>query len=239
MRAWITGIIGLLLALSATPAAFAEGKGSILMLGDSLFSANRLVNGSVADVLETALGAEVRNNSVPGARYFQKIPVTGMFGLRLTSQFVPGDWDAIVVNGGGNDLLFGCGCGACSRVLDRLISTDGRRGAIPTYVAKLQKTGVPVIYVGYLRNPGVATPIKSCRAAGDELDRRLAALDALDAGMDFVALSDLVPFGDRSFHQLDLIHPSSKGSREIALRIALRLDPILNPGPPEPPAKGN
>jgi acyl-CoA thioesterase I len=225
----IIGLICLLLAISAGQPGFADSKGGILMMGDSMFSSNRLSRNSVADLLENALGAEVTDHSVPGARYFYNLPISGSLGLRLTSQFVPGAWDAIVVNGGGNDLLFGCGCGSCARMLNRLISTDGKRGAIPAYVAKLRQTGARVIYVGYLRNPGTNTPIKACRAAGDELDRRLAALDALDAGMDFVPLSDLVPNGDRSFHQLDLIHPSRKGSREIALRLAARLDPILEP----------
>jgi lysophospholipase L1-like esterase len=32
-----------------------------------------------------------------------------------------------------------------------------------------------------------------------------------------------VPYGDSSFHQVDLIHPSPKGSRAIAERLAAAL----------------
>ncbi len=74
--------------------------------------------------------------------------------------------------------------------------------------------------MGYLRNPGTRTPIRACRPAGDELDRRMAALDRLDDGMVFVPLADLVPHGDASLHQEDRVHPSVKGSDAIARRIA-------------------
>jgi hypothetical protein len=32
-------------------------------------------------------------------------------------------------------------------------------------------------------------------------------------------MADLVPYGDMSFHQLDMIHPSFKGSAAIAARV--------------------
>jgi acyl-CoA thioesterase I len=38
--------------------------------------------------------------------------------------------------------------------------------------------------------------------------------------MIFVPMSDLVPDGDPSLHQQDLIHPSPKGSAAIAARLA-------------------
>jgi acyl-CoA thioesterase I len=45
-------------------------------------------------------------------------------------------------------------------------------------------------------------------------------MSRFDAGVTFLPMSDLVPFGDRSYHGLDLIHPSVKGSRGIGQRIA-------------------
>jgi lysophospholipase L1-like esterase len=195
----------------------------ILVLGDSMMASNSVVNGTVADGIEAALGEEVIDRSVIGARYFYLLPLSGAAGLRLDAQYRPGKWDFVVLNGGGNDLLFGCGCGKCDGVLNRLVSPDGRTGAIPTFVAKLRASGARVIYVGYLRNPGTATPVKACGPAGNELDRRLGRMAALDSGVDFLAMSDLVPNGDTSFHQFDRIHPSPKGSRAIAQRIAARI----------------
>jgi acyl-CoA thioesterase I len=192
----------------------------ILVLGDSMFATNRANNAAVSDVLEAELGVKVLDRSVFAARYFYALPISGAAGLRLTSQFREGDWDWVVMNGGGNDLLFGCGCGPCQGVLNRLVSADGRSGAIPAYVARIRQTGARVIYSGYLRNPGMATPIKHCGPAGNELDRRLALMAGFDAGVTFVPMADLVPYRDTSFHAMDRIHPSFKGSRGIGQRIA-------------------
>jgi lysophospholipase L1-like esterase len=41
----------------------------------------------------------------------------------------------------------------------------------------------------------------------------------------FLPMSDLVPNGDRSYHALDLVHPSAKGSAAIGARIAGMIRP--------------
>jgi hypothetical protein len=198
-----------------------EEKGArILMLGDSMFASNRAGAAGVADGIETELQTRVLDRSVFGARYFHPLPVSGAAGMRLSAQYREGDWDFVVLNGGGNDLLLGCGCGPCGGMLDRLVTPDGRGGAIPAHVARIRAGGARVIYAGYLRNPGMMTPIKHCGPAGNELDRRLALMAGFDAGVTFLAMADLVPYRDASFHGLDRIHPSAKGSREIARRIA-------------------
>ena len=195
----------------------------VLVMGDSMLAWNRASGNSVADTIEASPGLEVADKSVSAARYFYGLPISGSLGLRLSAQFRPGKWDWVVLNGGGNDLLFGCGCGKCNRMLDRLVSADGRNGAIPDFVANIRKSGAEVLYVGYLRNPGIPSPIRSCRPAGNELDRRLAKMAKTRAGVTFMPLSDLVPNGDRSFHSGDMIHPSVKGSRTIAARIVQRI----------------
>lgn len=196
-----------------------DGTARVLLLGDSLMSSNRATGQSVADVIEAATGKAVIDRSVPGARILYDLPISGSAGLSIPQQYRPGPWDVVVMNGGGNDLLFGCGCGKCSRVLDALVASDGQSGAIPRLVRRIAQDGARVIYTGYLRNPGVATPIKSCGAAGNELDRRMQRLARLVPGMRYVVLADVVPNRDRSFHQGDLIHPSVKGSAAIAGRV--------------------
>lgn len=191
----------------------------ILLMGDSMMAWNRSSGASVGDALQALLGLKVVDRSVSGARYFYALPISGSLGLRLTSQYRPGNWDWVVLNGGGNDLLFGCGCGKCDRMLDRLVSKDGRTGEIPEFVARIRKSGAKVLYVGYLRNPGIPSPIRACKRAGNELDDRLSKLAKTTTGVAFMPMSDLVPSGDRSFHQRDFIHPSAKGSRSIAERI--------------------
>lgn len=224
-------VTSLLLVAGCGETVPSKGSAQVLLIGDSMMASNRTVGGSVADAVEAAIGLEVVDRSVAGASYFHPLPLSGEAGLRLTAQYRPGPWKVIIANGGGNDLLFGCGCGDCSRMLDSLISTDGRSGAIPSHVLELRKTGAHVVYVGYLRNPGTMTPIKACGPAGNELDRRLAELDKLDPGMTFIPMADLVPYGSLSYHQFDRIHPSRTGSREIGLRIARMIGPMLGRPP--------
>ena len=175
---------------------------------------------AIADVLERDLNNPVTDRSVLGARMIYNLPISGAVGMSIPKQFRDGEWDWVVVNGGGNDLLFGCGCVACDRKMDKLISQDGRRGKIPGLLSKLRQSGARVIFVGYLRSPGAGSPIEHCRDEGNELDNRLTRLAALDTGLYFLSLADLVPHGDRSYHAFDMVHPSLKGSTAIGQRVA-------------------
>lgn len=192
----------------------------ILAMGDSMMAWHSLSKGSVAHGIEAALREPVASNAVSGARVLYNLPISGAMGLKISSQFRKGDWDWVVLNGGGNDLWLGCGCGACTRKTDKLISADGKRGAIPAMVQRLRETGAQVAWVGYLRSPGAWSPIEGCKDNGEELEARIAKLAALDPGVHFVSIADLVPHGDRSFHGADMIHPSRKGSMAIGQRVA-------------------
>lgn len=209
-----------LLLLGCGERVSSNTQSRILLMGDSMMASNSGIGGTVADGIEAELGEEVIDRSVTGAKYFYYLPISGSAGMRIDAQYRPANWDVIVMNGGGNDLLFGGGCGTSTRQLTRLITPDGRHGAIPAFVGNLRASGAQVIYIGYLRNPGTFTPIKFCGPAGNELDRRLARMAAMDKGVDFLPMADLVPHGDSSYHQFDRIHPSPKGSRAIANRIA-------------------
>ncbi len=190
----------------------ADNSSRILVMGDSLMAVNRTFGAAVADAIEDELDEPVTDRSVIGARVLGIIPIS--------AQYTEGDWDWIVMNGNGNDILFGCGCRACDRKVTRLISEDGQSGAIPDMVRTLRETGARVIYTGYLRTPGVTGPIEDCAPIGDEMDQRLERMAEADDGVIFVSLADIVPFGDRSYHGLDLVHPSIKGSAAIGSRIA-------------------
>ncbi len=130
----------------------------VLVLGDSLLAWHSVSGTSVADRLEALLGAEVKDRSVGGARMIYNLPVTGALGLSIPKQFRKADrdagWDWIVVNGGGNDLWFGCGCQKCDRKLRKLISEDGQRGgAIPKLVTRLRAGGTKVLCWGVSAQP--------------------------------------------------------------------------------------
>lgn len=208
-----------LLVFSVVPGTAKEPL-RILVLGDSFMTTNAQISQAVPNQLEKVLGASVKSRAFTGARYRYMLPITGAMGLNISKQYRDGPWDWVVINGGGNDLWLGCGCMQCQRRMNKLISPDGKRGEIPALVARARQTGAKVAYVGYLRSPGSWSPIEHCKAEGDALEARIAVMAMRDPGVTFVSLADLVPRGDRSFHAVDMIHPSIKGSKAAADRIA-------------------
>jgi len=206
--------------LAACSARIPENtQNRILLLGDSMMAANSADSAGVAAALQQQLGEPVVDRSVSGARYLGLSQFSGL-GLYIPNQYRNGKWQWVVLNGGGNDLLLSCACRWCAGTLDRLISEDGSRGAVPDFVAQLRSTGAQVLYTGYLRTPGVTSPIKGCTKIGTEFETRLARMAARNDGVRFVGLTDVVPMGARSYHNIDLIHPSAKGSKAIAERLA-------------------
>lgn len=193
---------------------------SVLAMGDSFMAWHTAIGRSIPDAIEANLGAPVQSRAVSGARVLYPLPISGALGMKISKQYKPGDWDWVVLNGGGNDLWLGCGCMVCDSKLDRLIAPDGRSGAIPNTVLKIRETGAQVVYLGYLRSPGRGSLIDHCREDGDELEARIARMADQVEGVHFLSLADMVPEGDRSYHSADMIHPSIKASAEIGEAVA-------------------
>lgn len=209
-----------IMLVACTETVTYSSKSRILIMGDSLFATNTLSGRSVGHVIETELGEEVIDRSVRGSRFLHQLPISGNLGLNVSKQFQRGPWDWVVLTGGGNDLWLGCGCSRCEITMSQLISNNAVHGEIPRLVNRLRLAGTKVIYVGYLRSPGVKTPIDHCRDEGEELERRVKLMSDTDPGFHFISLAEVVPFGDRSFHQIDMIHPSIKASTVIGRRIS-------------------
>ena len=198
----------------------------ILAIGDSLMASHSVSGRSIADYLARELGQPVKDRSVLGAHMVYNLPITGAMGMSIPAQFKKRDTglDWVVMTGGGNDLWLGCGCGRCDRRMNKLISKDGTRGKIPSLMAKIRRSGAQVAYVGYLRSPGMGSPIEHCKDDGDELEARIAKLAARDEGIHLLSNQDLVKPGDRSYFAFDMIHPSVKASRMIAARLAALIE---------------
>jgi lysophospholipase L1-like esterase len=211
-RVFLALVFTVLAACQDTPATFTQAR--VLVMGDSMMAFNRLSGASVADQMQARLNRAVADRSVSGAAVLGAGESGGIPG-----QYVPQDWDWVVLNGYGNDLLWGCGCRACADRMTRLITPGGESGAIPDLVTRLRADGARVIYTGYLRTPGFASPVERCAPLGAEMDRRIARLADRDPGVFFLDLAEVVPSGDTSFHRFDRVHPSPKGSAAIAGRI--------------------
>ena len=209
-----------LLTACSEPITQAAQQTRILAVGDSLLAWNAASDDAISDEVARQLGEPVLDRSVVGAHVIYNLPISGALGLRIASQYRPGNWDWVIMNGGGNDLWLGCGCGECDARMTKMLSADGSSGAIADLVAQARRDGAKVVYVGYLRSPGRNSPIEGCKAVGDAFDARLAKMAKRERGVFFVSNADLVPEGDLSFHAFDRIHPSIKGSRAIGARVA-------------------
>lgn len=217
--------VALFFLVSQAALADTNSQLRILVMGDSLMTSNGSVGHAVPDLLRKMLNAKVKSTAVAGARYGYRMPLTGALGFNISKQYRRGKWDYVIMNGGGNDLWLGCGCRRCRKRLNRMISPDGSMGQIPTAVKRARSSGAKVVYLGYLRSPGLGSPIEHCKKLGNVLEARIAVMAKEDSGTSFVSLADMVPYGDRSFHGADMIHPSKKGSVGAARRIidAIRL----------------
>ena len=216
----LAGLLALVVGCVTVGPNTTMGPPRILAMGDSMMSWNGGGGNSIPEVIANELSQPVMSRAVSGAHVIYSLPITGSAGLKISSQYVKGDWDWVVLNGGGNDLWLGCNCDNCEARMNKMISQDGAQGVIPSNVAKLRATGAQVIYLGYLRSPGVGSIIEHCRDDGDELERRLARMAQGMNGVHFLSVAQMVPSGDRSFHAVDMIHPSVKASHEIGKRAA-------------------
>lgn len=195
----------------------------ILAIGDSLMAWHSVSAASIAHVVGKELNEPVINRAMGGAKIIHALPITGALGMKIASQFSSAskerkDW--VIMTGGGNDLVLGCGCNKCDRRMHRMIGPRGQAGEIPRLIAKIRKTGARVVYIGYLRSPGVDSVVDACLPLGNTLETRLSQMAAQDDGVFFVSLEGMTKHGDRSMHGVDMVHPSLKASRTIGKRVA-------------------
>lgn len=188
-------------------------------MGDSMLSWGSGRGSSIPDELSDDLAEPVVSRARLGAQMISA-QGAGSLGYNIPKQYAAGPWEWVVMSGGGNDLFFGCDCQDCDALLDRLISPQGTQGAIPSLISQVRSRGARVVYIGYLPSPGVASIADVCVDEAIVLEDRLMRLAATDNGMTYLSFASMVPFGDKSYHVGDVVHPSLKARKEIASQIA-------------------
>lgn len=214
-----------LLALSACDGLPQGGDGKVLAIGDSIMAWNRGEAASIPDVVEKRTGLAVVNASVPGAGMLTG-GVPGAVGFSIPGQYRARDWDAVVINGGANDLRNLCGCLRCDAVLDRLISRDASTGAYPALLARIDAPVVLVGYYGPVRGGGGG--FDGCADELKVLGARLSQFAATASNVTFVSVRNEIA-GQPEFYDTDKVHPSTKGSARIGALVAARLVAITAP----------
>ena len=216
MRIFATLILITTLA-ACTPGGPRSG-GDILVIGDSVLAWNRTSGRDVGRALGASLDRTVTNRATPGTQ-IRKRGFASALGLGIPDQLVMRPWNWVVMNGGANDLGFTCGCTRCGGVIEALISSDGKRGAIPKLIARAQSTGAKVLWTGYYRAPNSGS-FQGCRPGLVEIERRLARLARTTPGAFFLDSEDVITPRGPSLYAADATHPSPKGSAVIGQYLA-------------------
>ena len=127
---FLFGLVCCLLGCQEMPSSQPDAK--VIAVGDSLMAWNAATGSSIPDVVEQEIGRPVVDRTVSAAWVQTRFSKDGKPETGVQAQFVDRNWDWAIVNGGGNDLLLGCGCMKCDAVLDKMISKDGQSGQKPS-----------------------------------------------------------------------------------------------------------
>ena len=204
----------ILVLILALPACTTPEDRSVrfIVAGDSMMAWNGR-DQNVAAHLQRLLGEPV--GSV--ARSLAQVD-GGVGFLSIPNQIAGYAPEWIIVNGGANDLSQNCRCSECGRVLDRLVTSDGATGAIPTLVARLRSRGSKIVWVDYYTSPRYVGT--TCLSTYQELEARLSRMVSQMSGVTLVELGETFSPNDLSLFDRDRTHPSPKGSALIAQAVA-------------------
>ncbi|MCB9663605.1 MAG: SGNH/GDSL hydrolase family protein [Alphaproteobacteria bacterium] len=195
-----------------------EGEPSLLTVGDSLLASHANLCASIPDAVSLELGRPGENRSVGGSR------VLGGDDA-IPGQVVAGDWDWVIVDGGGNDLNEVCATDGEAAVIQELVDENGQEGAMPALVDRLVEGGARVALLGYYpMRDGALLGFDDCDAAFAELNQRYTDVAALREGVVFVDLGQAIdPEGTPSAYFLDGVHPSRYGATLAGELVARRI----------------
>lgn len=212
-------------AASAFSPNMAQAKEDILVIGDSFLEWQSIKRASIPHVVAKELKRDVENRAASGAKMY----LSGAEGNPrsvIPSQYTKGDWNWVVINGGANDLFVKCGCNRCNKVLDRIITKDGKQGVLADLVTRIRKDGPQVAILSYYQGNQNPNLFSKCERVVKELTNRQRTLAARLRGVDLVRSKPAIDPTNRSHFALDGVHLSRKGSRRVGILLARTLEQL-------------
>ena len=181
----------------------------IYAIGDSIFEWNLSDQLSAPQEVGRILNQPVYNAAISGSQ------MTDDSESSIPNQYVSGEWDWIVMDGGANDLNNLCECDDCSTVQDQIESE------LTTFVTDRRSEDINIVIWGYYDLPSNARyGFDRCSDSLAELRQRQKALADTDPGILFVDGSLDITGEDLTFFDRDKVHPSTEGSTLIGSQIA-------------------
>lgn len=224
MKRWyVIPVILLIVAVPTYLFLFDEGycpdieeleDGKIQVIGDSVFGSDADGCASIAGFMSMKLEVKVTDHAIPGAT------VIGEDGI--PSQYVSGDWEWTVIDGGGNDAMAYCSEGdddECDEKLDEIM-TDDNKGLIPNLINKAKNDGSQVIILGYYSVPK-GSEFEDLVLEIEILNDRYKEFAEANDDVYFISLKDVMtPETTPIYYSDDLVHPSEEGHKAIGEYIA-------------------
>ncbi|MGB3408935.1 MAG: SGNH/GDSL hydrolase family protein [Jannaschia sp.] len=194
---------------------------AILAIGDSIMAWNG--GRGIPEATAAALGRPVTDASQSLAQITNPSGLAAATGFDIGRQFREGDWDWVILTGGGNDIRSDCATPRAGATRDGLIGPD-LLGDIPSLIGRIRATGAKVAFVGYYDGARAApTGFTPCQPEFDIMNRRLGELAARDDGVLFFDAGDVFDTSDTGLYARDLVHPSPRGSALIGAALAQRM----------------
>ena len=198
----------------------------ILALGDSVMTWNEEEGASIPDVVSQELELDVQNNAVAGA--YLTAEDNGFFGFLgsdIRSQYVGGEWEWIILNGGANDLNDECQCQDCSENLNSMIDEEGETGDLVHFIEQMISADHRVAPMNYYNvsqdaEYGFANCIDEIASLSERT--RLFA-DRVDELILIEASEVMSPEITPDAYDEDNAHPSMEGSRLIGSLFAEKI----------------
>ncbi len=195
---------------------------AVIVIGDSVMDYHREEQNAIADIISEQLGEPVYNASVSGA-YFTSNEGEAM---DIRNQYIEGDWQWLVVAGGGNDLNDECGCSVsgCVDTMNDIISGSVSSGALPKLVSTALAEGVRIVIMGYYSVPPTAEyGFAGCNDVVSTYSGRMALLADNNENVWFVDAGSVMSPANLDAYDDDHVHPSELGSRLIGQAIASQI----------------
>ena len=187
-----------------------KNNAKILAIGDSIFEWHIWNQHSVPEQLGRELGMSVYNNAISGSLITEETPTS------IRNQYIEGDWEWVVMDGGGNDLNILCQCDKCSETQDKV------EAVYKEFLQQLlERENLKIIIWGYYGLPEKAKyGFDECQDDFEELSRRQNKIADTNERIFFVDGSKEITGDDKSYFYIDKIHPSRKGTEVIGRQLS-------------------
>ena len=180
---------------------------------------------SIPQVLARKSDYTVKNRAASGASFARGSDPSDP-RKAIVAQYEPGSWDWVIVNGGANDLLFGCGCATCKRKLNQIISEDAKSGILPDLISRIRADGARVLIMGYYQGNARPNLFSRCERVVKELVGRQRILAKQEDGVEFMSPTPAVDPQNRSHFAFDGVHLSIRGTRRVGALLAKTLEQL-------------